>query len=183
MFGFQRIKEKIGKGIFAASAIVCTISVVAIFGFLIIKSVPALIKIGFFDFLFGNSWAPSREDGFTGDVSGSYGIFKMIVGTLAATTGAVLIGGIIGYFTAIFLAFYCPKIVKRPFSAVINLLAGIPSVVYGFFGITFLLPLLAKIAPNNGSGLLATSIILGVMILPTVVWLSKTSLEAVPKTY
>lgn len=183
MFGFQRIKEKIGKGIFAAAAIVCTISVVAIFGFLIIKSVPALIKIGFFDFLFGSNWAPNREDGFTGDVSGSYGIFKMIVGTLAATTGAVLIGGIIGYFTAIFLAFYCPKIVKRPFSAVINLLAGIPSVVYGFFGITFLLPLLAKIAPNNGSGLLATSIILGVMILPTVVSLSKTSLEAVPKTY
>ena len=81
------------------------------------------------------------------------------------------------------IAFFCPEKLKRPFSSVINLLAGIPSVVYGFFGIVFLLPMLANFAPNNGSGLLATSIILGIMILPTVVSLSKTSLEAVPKAY
>ncbi len=116
-------------------------------------------------------------------LSGNYGIFKMIVGTLAATVGALAIGGTLGYFTAVFLAFYCSKRLKKVFSTMINLLAGIPSVVYGFFGIVFLLPLLAKIAPNNGSGLLATSLVLGIMIMPTVVSLSKTSMEAVPRSY
>ena len=161
----------------------CTVSVVAIFAFLIAKSIPALKEIGFFDFLFGDKWMPDKDDVYGGVVSGSYGIFTMIVGTLSATVGALVIGGTLGYFTAVFLAFYCPKVLKKPLCAVINLLAGIPSVVYGFFGIVFLLPLLANIAPNNGSGLLATSIILGIMILPTVVSLSRTSLEAVPRSY
>lgn len=174
--------DKIGKAVFATAAIVCTVCVVAIFAFLIIKSAPAFAKIGFFKFLFGDEWIPDST-GTYADPRGTYGIFTMVVGTLAATAGALLIGGILGYFTAVFLAFYCPKGLKKPLASVINLLAGIPSVVYGFFGIVFLLPKLALIAPNNGSGLLATSIILGIMILPTVVSLSRTSLEAVPRTY
>lgn len=178
-----KVKEKAGKALFASVAIICVIAVLAIFIFLIIKSMPAFEKIGFFDFVFGDKWSPSRDDTFNSDLSGKYGIFTMIVGTLASTIGALLIGGIFGYFTAIFLVFYCPKRLKAIISSVINLLAGIPSVVYGFFGIAFLLPMLSNIAPNNGSGLLATSIILGIMILPTVVSLSKTSLEAVPKAY
>ena len=179
----NRIKDQAGKCVFAAAAIVCTVSVVAIFAFLIAKSIPALKEIGFFNFLFGDKWMPDKDDVYGGAASGSYGIFTMIVGTLSATVGALIIGGTLGYFTAVFLAFYCPKVLKKPLCAVINLLAGIPSVVYGFFGIVFLLPLLANIAPNNGSGLLATSIILGIMILPTVVSLSRTSLEAVPQSY
>lgn len=179
----NRIKDRAGKSAFVAAAIVCTVSVVAIFAFLIAKSIPALKEIGFFDFLFGDKWMPDKDDVYGGVVSGSYGIFTMIVGTLSATVGALVIGGTLGYFTAVFLAFYCPKVLKKPLCAVINLLAGIPSVVYGFFGIVFLLPLLANIAPNNGSGLLATSIILGIMILPTVVSISRTSLEAVPRSY
>ena len=179
----NRIKDQAGKCVFAAAAIVCTVSVVAIFAFLIAKSIPALKEIGFFNFLFGDKWMPDKDDVYGGGVAGSYGIFTMIVGTLSATVGALIIGGTLGYFTAVFLAFYCPKILKKPLCSVINLLAGIPSVVYGFFGIVFLLPLLANVAPNNGSGLLATSIILGIMILPTVVSLSRTSLEAVPQNY
>ena len=178
-----KISDKIGKALFIAAAVVTTVSVAAIFAFLIIKSAPAFNKIGFFDFLFGSEWVPDANDGYEGEISGTYGIFKMVVGTLAATSGALLVGGILGYFTAVFIAFYCPKRLKRPLFSVINLLAGIPSVIYGFFGIVFLLPALASIAPNNGSGLLATSIILGIMILPTVVSLSKTSLEAVPASY
>lgn len=179
-----KIKEKTGKTIFAVSAVLCVIAVIAIFAFLIVKSVPAFRKIGFFDFIFGREWSPDRLDVYdSATLSGSYGIFKMIVGTLAATVGALLFGGTLGYFTAIFLAFYCPKKLKKVFSSMINLLAGIPSVVYGFFGIVFLLPLLSNIAPNNGSGLLATSLILGIMILPTVVSLSETSLKAVPRSY
>lgn len=179
-----QIKEKTGKIAFTAAAIICVIAVAAIFVFTFIKSVPALNKIGVFDFIFGDKWSPDRLDKYqSATLSGTYGIFKMIIGTLAATAGALLIGGVLGYFTAVFIAFYCPKKLKKPFTTTINLLAGIPSVVYGFFGIVFLLPLLSLIAPNNGSGLLATSLILGVMIMPTVVSLSKTSLEAVPSSY
>jgi phosphate transport system permease protein len=178
-----RQKERIGKAVFAAAAVICVIAVVAIFAFLIYKSIPAFGKLGVFRFMFGDNWSPDRLDTYDSPLSGTYGILTMIVGTLAATAGALLVGGVLGYFTAVFLAFYCPRVPRRILSSVINLLAGIPSVVYGFFGIVFLLPLLARIAPNNGSGLLATSLILGIMILPTVVSLSRTSLEAVPHTY
>ena len=179
-----KAKENFGKAMFGIAAVICIIAVVAIFAFLVMKSVPAFHKLGFFDFVFGDHWAPDRNDTYvTENISGSYGIFSMIVGTFAATVSALLFGGVLGYFTAVFIVFFCPRKLKRVFSSVINLLAGIPSVVYGFFGIAFLLPLLSNIAPNNGSGLLATSIILGIMILPTVVSLSKTSLEAVPPQY
>ena len=179
-----QFKEITGQTIFTVAAIICVIAVAAIFVFMLIKSIPAFNKIGLFDFIFGETWSPDRLDTYgASDLSGTYGIFKMIVGTLAATVGALLIGGTLGYFTAVFIAFYCPKKLKKIFSSMVNLLAGIPSVVYGFFGIVFLLPLLANFAPNNGSGLLATSLILGIMIMPTVVSLSKTSLEAVPRSY
>ena len=179
-----KVKEKAGQTIFTVAAVICVIAVAAIFVFMLMKSIPALNKIGLFDFIFGDNWSPDRLDKYeNATLSGSYGILKMIVGTLAATVGALLIGGTLGYFTAVFIAFYCPKKLQKIFSSMINLLAGIPSVVYGFFGIVFLLPLLANFAPNNGSGLLATSLILGIMIMPTVVSLSKTSLEAVPKSY
>lgn len=169
---------------FTIAAMICVIAVIAIFGFMLVKSLPAFRKIGFFNFVFGDNWSPDRLDKYDdASLSGTYGVFKMIIGTLAATVGALVIGGTLGYFTAVFIAFYCPKRLKKIFSSTVNLLAGIPSVVYGFFGITFLLPLLANFAPNNGSGLLATSLILGIMIMPTVVSLSKTSLEAVPRAY
>lgn len=177
-------KEKAGKTVFTIAAMICVIAVIAIFGFMLVKSLPAFRKIGFFNFVFGDNWSPDRLDKYDdASLSGSYGVFKMITGTLAATVGALVIGGTLGYFTAVFIAFYCPESLKKIFSSTVNLLAGIPSVVYGFFGITFLLPLLANFAPNNGSGLLATSLILGIMIMPTVVSLSKTSLEAVPRAY
>ena len=169
---------------FTIAAMICVIAVIAIFGFMLVKSLPAFRKIGFFNFVFGDNWSPDRLDKYDdASLSGTYGVFKMITGTLAATVGALVIGGTLGYFTAVFIAFYCPERLKKIFSSTVNLLAGIPSVVYGFFGIMFLLPLLANFAPNNGSGLLATSLILGIMIMPTVVSLSKTSLEAVPRSY
>ncbi len=177
-------KEKAGKALFMTAAILSVAAVLAIFVFLIVKSLPAFERLGFFRFIFGDNWSPDRLDRFDSEtLSGTYGIFTMIAGTVAATAGALLVGGILGYFTAVFLAFYCPKRLRRLLSSFVGLLAGIPSVVYGFFGIAFLLPLLSHIAPNNGSGLLATSLILGIMILPTVVSLSRTSLEAVPRSY
>lgn len=177
-------RERAGKAVFAVAATVCIAAVIAIFSFLIVKSIPAFKKIGALDFVFGKLWSPDREDVFSSEtLSGTYGIFTMIVSSLAVTAGALLVGGVLGYFTAVFLAFFCPEKLKKPFAATVNLLAGIPSVVYGFFGVVFLLPKLSFFAPNNGSGLLATSLILGIMILPTVVSLSKTAIEAVPRSY
>lgn len=173
-------KEAIGQAVFAAAGAVCVTAVAAIFAFLIVRSIPAFGKIGILNFLGGTTWAPDRLDTYAGALSGSYGVLPMIAGTFAGTAGAMLVGGFLGYFTAVFLVFWCPARLRGVFSAVIDLLAGIPSVVYGFFGIAFLLPLLSELAPNNGSGLAAVSLILGVMVLPTVVSLSRVALEAVP---
>ena len=173
-------KEAVGQAVFAAAGLLCVAAVAAIFSFLILRSIPAFAKIGIGRFLFGTEWAPDRLDTYAEPLSGTYGILPMIAGTFAATLGSLLVGGLLGYFTAVFLVFWCPKKLRGAFSAVVDLLAEIPSVVYGFFGIAFLLPLLSKIAPNNGSGLAAVSLILGVMILPTVVSLSRVALQAVP---
>lgn len=178
-----KTKERLGQGLFATAAVLCVIAVVAIFAFLIVRSVPAFRKIGIGNLLFGRNWSPDRLDTYGEPLSGSYGILTMVVGTFAATLGAMIIGGMIGFFTAVFLVFWCPKRLRGPLGTVIDLLAGIPSVVYGFFGIAFLLPILSGIAPNNGSGLLAVSLILGIMVLPTVVSLSRMALEAVPRSY
>ena len=107
------VKDKIGKSLFMAAAVICVISVVTIFIFLIVKSAPALKKIGFFDFLFGTEWSPDKDATYDKPLTGSYGVAKMIAGTLAATLGAIITGGITGYFTAVFLAFYCPKKIKK----------------------------------------------------------------------
>ena len=95
------IKEKTGKIIFTAAAIICIIAVVAIFIFMFVKSIPAFKKIGLFDFIFGDNWSPDRLDKYGEPLSGSYGIFKMIVGTAAATACSLLFGGTLGYFTAV----------------------------------------------------------------------------------
>ena len=179
----SKIKEKLGKALFIFGAVICIISALAIFVFLIVKSAPAFAKIGISGFIFGDKWEPQGSDTYEKALEGSYGIFTMIIGTIVSTVGALVIGGTLGYFTSIFIVFYCPKKLKTVATSVINILSGIPSVVYGFFGIAFLLPWLSKIAPNNGSGPLATSIILGIMILPTIASLSRVALESVPKQY
>ena len=174
------MKEGASKALFAAAAIVCIVAVIAIFVFIILRSIPALSKIGFFDFVFGKTWMPNKDDVYSEALAGTYGILTMIVGSIFSTIGALLIGGTLGFFTAVFLARFCNKTVKKIFGSVINLLAGIPSVVYGFFGMAVLIPFFANFSPTgDGAGLLVTSLVLGIMILPTVVALSKTGMEAV----
>ncbi len=180
----SKTKEILSKILFATAAMLCILAVIAIFLFLIIESVPAFKQIGFFKFLFGAEWKPNGSDEFTGEMIGSYGVFKMLIGTLVSTVGALFIGGTLGFFTSVFLSRFCLQKAKGTFTAITHLLAGIPSVVYGFFGIYVLLPALGTFSANgSGSGVLATSIVLGIMILPTVVSISKTSLDAVPKGY
>ncbi len=179
----RQFSERAFRWTVVSAALLSVLAVLSIFSFLFYKGIPAFERIGLSDLLFGRNWSPDRADRFDAPMLfGSYGILPMIAGTLAATAGALLVGGVAGYFTAILLVFFCPPRIRGFFSSVIHLLAGIPSVVYGFFGIVILLPRLSLIAPNNGSGLLAVSVILGLMILPTVVSLSSTALAAVPKS-
>lgn len=169
---------------FGTAASISILATVTIFIFLFIKGIPAASTIGLGNFLFGKNWIPNVNDVIGGETAGQYGILPMIVGTIYATAGAVIVGGTLGYFTAIFLSRFCPKRLRQILTQLVNLLAGIPSVVYGFFGMRLLLPILGEAAPNgSGSGLLAVSIILGIMIMPTIVALSKTALDAVPDAY
>lgn len=179
-----KVKECLSKVLFMTAAVICIIAVVTIFVFIVAKSIPALSKIGVFNFIFGDVWNPNGDDVYDQAISGKYGILTMIVGSIYSTVGAVLVGGTLGFFTAVFLSRFSSPKVKKIFGTVINLLAGIPSVVYGFFGMYVMIPLFSGISPTaDGSGLLVTSLVLGIMILPTVVALSKTSLDAVPQSY
>lgn len=168
--------ENIAKAIFIALAAFSILAVFTIIGYLLYASIPAFRDIGFFKFIFGSEWSAKSE---------TFGIWRMIVGTFFLTVCAVLLGGTLAIFTAIWLVFYCPKRLKKIYTQIVNLLAGIPSIVYGLFGYKFLMPLLVDIFhPNNaGFGLLACTLILSVMILPTITSITKNSLEAVPMHY
>ena len=169
-------KENIAKAIFIALAAFSILAVFTIIGYLLYASIPAFRDIGFFKFIFGSEWSAKSE---------TFGIWRMIVGTFFLTVCAVLLGGTLAVFTAIWLVFYCPKRLKKIYTQIVNLLAGIPSIVYGLFGYKFLMPLLVDIfRPNNaGFGLLACTLILSIMILPTITSITKNSLEAVPMHY
>lgn len=169
-------KENIAKAIFIAFAAFSILAVFTIIGYLLYASIPAFRDIGFFKFIFGSEWSAKSE---------IFGIWRMIVGTFFLTVCAVLLGGTLAIFTATWLVFYCPKRLKKIYTQIVNLLAGIPSIVYGLLGYKFLMPLLVDIFhPNNaGFGLLACTLILSVMILPTITSITKNSLEAVPMHY
>lgn len=169
-------KEKLMKIVFMVAALTSIISVVLICLFLFVNGIPAMAKIGFFDFLLGKNWAPT-------DVPAQYGIFPMILGSIYITAGATLLGVPIGILTAVFLAKYCPKSVYKVLKPAVELLAGIPSVVYGFFGIVVIVPIVRNYFGGNGSSILTASVLLGIMILPTIVGISEAAIRAVPKSY
>lgn len=174
------ILEKIIETIFFLSACVAVLSVLVITVFIFIKGAPAIAEIGIKNFILGNKWNPS------GDI---YGIFPMIIGTVLSTIGAMTIGLPIGILTSVFISEVAPKWISNIVRPAVELLAGIPSVVYGFFGLIVVVPFIGKaqklVTGDNmgGNSLLATSIILGIMILPTVISISETSIRAVPKKY
>ena len=163
------IKEKTMSAVFLISALTSIIAVGLICLFLFINGVPAIGKIGIFDFLLGKEWSPS-------DTPPAFGIFPMILGSVYITAGAIVLGVPTGILTAVFLARVCPKKIYKVLKPGVELLAGIPSVVYGFFG-------MAVITPLAGNSILAASILLGVMILPTIIGVAESSLRAVPEHY
>ncbi len=142
--------------------------------FLFANGIPAVHKIGLTNFLFGTKWKPGND---------LYGIFPMIVGSLYVTAGAIIIGVPIGLMTAVFLSKFCPEWLHKILKPAIALLAGIPSVVYGFFGLMIIVPFVRNVFGGNGSSILTASILLGMMILPTIISVSESSLNAVPESY
>lgn len=160
--------------LFFLCACISVLSVLVITIYIFANGSPAIFKIGMFKFLFGMEWAPGK---------GKFGIFPMIVASILGTAGALIIGVFIGVLTAVFLAEIAPDWLVKIFRPAIELLAGIPSVVFGFFGLVVLVPLISKYIGGVGNSLLAVILLLGIMILPTIINISEASLRAVPKEY
>lgn len=169
--------ESLTEKIFLISASVAVISLLLIIGFVFYKGLRPFIVEGysFWDFIFGTQWIPSAN---------KYGILPMIVASLGATIGALLIGVPVGILTAIFIAEIAPKRISKIMSGAVELLAGIPSVLYGVFGLAIIVPTIQDIFNlPKGQSLLAVIIVLAIMMLPTVITVSETAIRAVPNAY
>lgn len=165
--------------VFFVCALTSIAAVVLICLFLFANGIPAMKEIGLLNFLTGSKWKPGND---------IYGILPMILGSIYITAGAVVIGVPVGLLTAIFMAFYCPKKLYGLLKPCTELLAGIPSIVYGFFGMVVIVPCIRTAAALfdvdiSGSSILAASVLLGIMILPTVIGVSEAALRAVPSAY
>ena len=178
LYKFINTKEKLMHGIFLFCAIFSILALAIITIFLFVSGVPFIAKTGFAKFLFGSDWAPLADNP-------SYGIFPMIVASLYVTALSTIIGVGIGLLTAIALYKFCPKKLVSPIRQMINLLAGIPSVIFGLFGMTIIVPFVRDyISPTGvGYGILSASLVLGIMILPTIVSVSLDALNNVPSSY
>lgn len=170
----KRFKEKLSERIFFLMALSALSVLALITVFIFIKGVPLIAKVGLIDFIFGMKWAPSQ---------GYYGIFPMIVGTVSVTLGAAIIGVPIALCCSIFLAEFAPPKLRNFFRPAIQLLAGIPSVVYGFWGVIFIVPLIRDYLGGPGLSILAGSIILAIMILPTIISITEVSILSLPSHY
>ena len=169
--------EKLSERVFLICALLSVVSLLLIIGFVFVKGSTPFVSDGYsiIDFIFGMDWVPSED---------KFGIFPMIVASLFATFGALVIGVPIGLLTAIFLAEIAPKNVAKIISPAVQLLAGIPSVLYGVFGLAVIVPFLQEyLGLAKGQSLLAVIIVLAIMMLPTIVTVAETAIRAVPKTY
>ncbi|MDD5907355.1 MAG: phosphate ABC transporter permease subunit PstC [Clostridia bacterium] len=170
----KQLKENGMRLVFLLTACVSIASVALICVFLFANGLPAIGKIGPANFLLGTEWRPSND---------IYGIWPMIVGSIYVTAGSLLIGVPIGILTAIFLARFCPKGLYKIIKPAVSLMAGIPSVVYGFFGLVVLVPLVRELFGGRGMSILTASLLLGLMLLPTIIGVAETSIRAVPESY
>ncbi len=160
--------------IFFAAACISVVAVALICVFLFGNGIPAIHEIGLKAFLLGQKWKPSN---------GLYGILPFILGSICVTAGSMVIGVPIALLTSVFLAYYCPKRLYPILKSAINLMAGIPSVVYGFFGLVLIVPLMRELTGKDGSTMLTASLLLGIMILPTIIGMTESALRSVPESY
>ena len=170
----NHLKEKSMRMVFMISACASILSVAMICIFLFANGIPAIGKIGIFDFLLGEKWKPGND---------IYGILPMILGSIYVTAGAIVVGVPIGILTAIFMSRFCPRSLYRIMKPAIDLLAGIPSVVYGFFGMVVIVPVMSKLFGGSGKSMATASVLLGIMILPTIIGVSESAINAVPSSY
>ena len=178
LYGFINAREKVMRGVFLFSAVFSILALVTITVFLFVSGIPFMAKTGIKEFLFGSDWSPLSD-------SPSYGVFPMIVATFYVTALSVVIGIGIGLLPAIALYKFCPKRLVPPIRQMINLLSGIPSVIFGLFGMTVIVPFVRDyLSPTGvGYGILSSSLVLGMMILPTIVSVSLDALNSVPGAY
>lgn len=170
----KNVKEQGMHAVFLLSACASILAVAVICLFLFANGVPAIGKIGVFKFVLGETWKPGNN---------IYGILPMILGSIYVTAGAIIVGVPIGILTAVFLSRFCPKGLYRLIKPAINLLAGIPSVVYGFFGMVVIVPVMSFLFGGSGKSMATASILLGIMILPTIIGVSESAINAVPDSY
>lgn len=167
-------KEKFMEIVFLVAAVVSIVAVALICIFMFINGVPAIKEIGVWNFLSGTKWKPSND---------LYGIFPMILGSIYVTAGALLIGVPVGIFMSIFMARFCPEKLYKILKPIVDLLAGIPSTVYGFFGLMVLVPFIREHFKGDGKSILTASVLLGIMILPTIIGVSESAIRAVENSY
>lgn len=170
----QTMREKCIRACFAATAAIAIAATLLICAFLLVNGVPTMAKVGLFDFLLGTTWRPENN---------LYGIAPMIVGSIYVTAGALLVAVPAGLLCAVFLSCFAGARFGGILGAGVELLAGIPSVMYGFFGLVVIVPCIRGLGVGNGMSIISASLILGVMILPTVVTVSRNALDAVPASY
>ena len=168
-----KFKETAMQYVFLAAACVSIAAVALICVYLLGNGVPTIFEIGLPNFL-GSTWKPSQN---------LYGIFPFIIGSIYVTAGAIVVGVPIGLICAIFLARFCPDRLYRVLNPAVRLMAGIPSIVYGFFGLMVIVPVVQELFGTSGKGLLTASVLLGIMILPTIIGTAEPALRAVPQSY
>ena len=169
----KKYSEKIMHVVFLIAACASILAVILICAFLFVNGIPTIGKIGLGNFVLGKIWMPK---------SGIFGIFPMIIGSIYVTAGAILVGVPVGILAAIYMAKFCNEKVYKIVKPAVDLLAGIPSVVYGFFGMVVLVPAFRNIF-GNGNCVFTASILLGIMILPTIIGVSESAIRAVPGSY
>ena len=170
----KNFRELLMHVVFFLTACISILAVILICVFLFANGVPAMQEIGFLDFLCGMRWKPGQD---------LYGIFPMIIGSIYVTAGAIIVGVPIGLLCAIFMARFCPPRLHRILKPAVDLLAGIPSIVYGFFGLVVIVPWIQQLTGTGGKNVLTASIMLGIMILPTIISVSESALRAVDNSY
>ena len=169
----SKFKENAMRAVFLSAACVSIIAVLLICIFLFANGLPTMAEIGVFKFLFGTEWAPEN---------GKYGILPMIIGSIYVTAGAIIIGVPTGVLCAVFMAKFCPKGLYRFLKPTVDLLAGIPSIVYGFVALSIVVPIVRNFG-GTGQNVITASLLLGIMILPTITSVTESSLRAVPDSY
>lgn len=169
------VRETVMKYVFLISALISVLSIILIFYFIFSGGLPFILRQGVWEFLTGTNWRPTASQP-------EFGILPMIVGSLIVTGGAILIGVPIGVLTAVYMVFYCPKPYYRYAKSAINLMAAIPSIVYGFFALQIFVPFF-RIMGRSGMNMVTASLLLGIMILPTIIGLSESAIRNVPKSY